>query len=159
MASCDGPVLFCFDGSNGSARALTDGGARVRVRVAVILTVWETVSTQLLASGGFAYAAGFSYVPDEGELDAQEELAAREAAQRGVATARRNGWEASARVENAAVAIWQSVVDVADEIDASLIVLGARGRNAAKRALLGSVAEAVLHHGRRPTLIAPQPAD
>jgi len=46
-------------------------------------------------------------------------------------------------VENAGLSVWQTVVAVADEIDASLIVCGARGRNGLKRAMLGSVAEAV----------------
>jgi nucleotide-binding universal stress UspA family protein len=149
-----GPVLFCFDGSEGSARALTDGGALLARRVAVVLTAWETVATQLSTSG-----FGFGYVPDESELDSQQEGAAREAAKFGAITAEQHGWEATARVANAPVCVWQTVVDVADEIDASLIVCGARGRNAAKRALLGSVAEAVLHHSHRPTLIAPQPED
>ena len=102
-------------------------------------------------------AAGVSYLPDESEPDAREEAAAREAAGRGVATAEGRGWVATARVERAVEPVWQTVVWVAEEIGASLIVCGARGRNAAKRALLGSVAEAVLHHSHRPTLIAPQP--
>ena len=80
-----------------------------------------------------------------------------EAAAGGVEIAERHGWVATARVERAVEAVWQTVVWVAEEIDAPLIVCGARGRNAAKRALLGSVAEAVLHHSHRPTLIAPQP--
>lgn len=146
-----GPVLFCFDGSEGSARALTDGGALLDRRVAVVLTVWETVATRLATSG-----FGFGYVPDESELDSQQERAARDAAKFGASTAEQHGWEATAQVENAPVCVWQTVVAVAEEIDASLIVCGARGRNAAKRALLGSVAEAVLHHSHRPTLIAPQ---
>ena len=66
-------------------------------------------------------------------------------------------WNAEARVENSATTVWQTVVEVVDEIDALLIVLGARGRNAAKRALLGRVAEAVSHHAHRPPLIAPEP--
>jgi len=122
-------------------------------RAAVVLTVWETVTTQLAKSGALA----LSYLPDENDLDAQEEAAAREAADRGVLTADARGWRATGRVENAPVAVWQTVIAVADELNASLIVCGARGRNAAKRTLLGSVAEAVLHHGHRPTLIAPQP--
>ena len=149
-----GPVLFCFDGSDGSASALTDGGALLARRDAVVLTVWETVATQLATSG-----FGFGYVADESEPDASEERAARAAAQFGALTAERHGWEATARIENAPVCVWQTVVAVADEINASLIVCGARGRNAAKRALLGSVAEAVLHHSHRPTLIAPQRDD
>lgn len=149
-----GPVLFCFDGSDGSLRALSDGGAQLARRAAVILTVWETVATQLATSG-----FGFGYVADESEVDSQEERAARGAAERGAITAEVHGWDATARVENATVCVWRTVVAVADEIDAPMIVCGARGRNAAKRAVLGSVAEAVLHHSHRPTLIAPQPND
>ena len=148
-----GPVLFCFDGSDGSLRALADGGVLLAPRSAVVLTVWETISTRLALSGGF-----LGYVADEDELDSEEESAARDAAHRGALRAEQRGWTAVARVENAPIAVWQTIVEVADGVDASLIVCGARGRNAAKRALLGSVAEAVLHHSHRPTLIAPQPA-
>ena len=150
-----GPVVFCFDGSDGSLSALRNGGALLAPRAGVVLTVWETAASQLV-SGGFGYAAGFSYIADEGDVDAHEEAAARQAADSGVLTAETHGWSATGRVENAPVAIWQTVVAVADEIDAGLIVCGARGRNAAKRALLGSVAEAVLHRSHRPTLIVPQ---
>ncbi|MBV9415404.1 MAG: universal stress protein [Solirubrobacterales bacterium] len=148
------PVLFCFDGSDGSLRALRDAGALLAPRAAVVLTVWEAVATQIVASGGFA----FSYVPDEEIFDGQEEAAARAAAEQGVALARNHGWRAIARVENARMNVWQTVVAVADEIDAALIVCGARGRNALKRAMLGSVAEALLHHSHRPALIAPLPS-
>lgn len=151
-----GPVLFCYDGSDGSLHALRDGGVLLRPGAAVILTVWEAVATQL-ATGSFGFAAGVSYLPDEIELDAREVTAAWEAAGRGVATAAGHGWVATARVERAVEPVWQTVVRVAEEIDASLVVCGARGRNAAKRALLGSVAEAVLRHSHCPTLIAPQP--
>ena len=119
-----------------------------------MLTVWETAATQVATSG-----FGFGYIPDEGPLDSHEERAARDAARRGAMTAEQRGWEATARVERAPVCVWQTVVSVADELDASLIVCGARGLSAAKRAMLGSVAEAVLHHSHRLTLIAPQPDD
>jgi nucleotide-binding universal stress UspA family protein len=39
---------------------------------------------------------------------------------------------------------------VVDEVDAPLIVCGAGGLNPVKRAILGSVSEAVLHHSHRP---------
>jgi nucleotide-binding universal stress UspA family protein len=147
------PVLICFDGSDGSAAALVDGGAVLARGVALVLTTWETVTTQLVSSGSFA----FSYVPDESELDEREQEAALEAARRGVREAEARGWTATARVERAPICVSQTVIDVADEVDASVIVCGSRGRNAAKRALLGSVADAVLHHSHRPTLIAPEP--
>jgi len=147
-----GPVLFCFDGSTGSLSALTAGGALIRPQAAVVLTVWETLATQLVASG-----SAFTYVPEEGDFDAREEAAAWDAARQGAAAAESHGWPVTPRVENAPVAVWRTVVDVADELGASLVVCGSRGRNPAKRALLGSVSEAVLHHCRRPTLIAPEP--
>ena len=46
------------------------------------------------------------------------------------------GWVATARVERAPICVWQTVIDVSDEVDASVIVCGTRGRNAAKHALL-----------------------
>jgi len=38
---------------------------------------------------------------------------------------------------------------------AALIVVGSRGRSAARQILLGSVAMAVLHHAHRPVLVVP----
>jgi hypothetical protein len=61
------PVLFCFDGSDGSLSALRDSGALLAPRAAVVLSVWEAVATQIVASGGFA----FSSVPDEEIFDRQ----------------------------------------------------------------------------------------
>ncbi|MEV0202604.1 universal stress protein [Nonomuraea sp. NPDC050691] len=51
--------------------------------------------------------------------------------------------------------IWKTIVDVADELDAALIVTGSRGLSGARSVLLGSVSNHVLHHAHRPTLIVP----
>jgi hypothetical protein len=48
-----GPVLFCFDGSEGSRNALRAAGQLVSRPVeAVVLTVWETIETRLALAGG-----------------------------------------------------------------------------------------------------------
>ena len=151
------PILFCSDGSDGSRAALATAAELLEPRDAVVLTVWETVALRLM-SGGLYTGLGGAYVIDEGDLDAREEAAAREAADHGARAGQERGWETTGRIEQADVAIWQTVIQVADEIDASLIVCGARGLNPVKRAILGSVSEAVLHHSHRPTLISPQPA-
>jgi nucleotide-binding universal stress UspA family protein len=52
---------------------------------------------------------------------------------------------------------WAAIVDVADELDASLIVCGTRGLGRVRGLVLGSVSSAVLHHARRPVLVAPEP--
>jgi nucleotide-binding universal stress UspA family protein len=47
---------------------------------------------------------------------------------------------------------WEEIVDVADEVDADLIVVGTHGRHGLARALLGSVAEHVVRTSHRPVL-------
>jgi nucleotide-binding universal stress UspA family protein len=45
----------------------------------------------------------------------------------------------------------------ARDIDASMIVVGSRGRAVHRELLLGSVAMAVLHHAHRPVMVVPNP--
>jgi nucleotide-binding universal stress UspA family protein len=51
----------------------------------------------------------------------------------------------------------EGICRIAEEEGASLIILGTRGLNAVKRALLGSVSEYVCRHAGIPTLIVPGP--
>lgn len=66
-----GPVLFCFDGSEGSRNALRAAGELINRPVdAVVLTVWETVETRLALVGGFA--ANFPF--DGADMDGRGSL-------------------------------------------------------------------------------------
>jgi nucleotide-binding universal stress UspA family protein len=47
----------------------------------------------------------------------------------------------------------ESIVALADEKDADLIVVGSRGRGSVATALLGSISHAVLRHANRPVLV------
>ena len=49
------------------------------------------------------------------------------------------------------------ILDVAREIGADLIVMGTHGRSGFQHALLGSVAERVVHHSPCPVLVVPLP--
>jgi nucleotide-binding universal stress UspA family protein len=47
----------------------------------------------------------------------------------------------------------EEIVEVAEEIDAGLIVIGSRGHGRLRRALLGSVSDAVVRHAHCPVTI------
>jgi nucleotide-binding universal stress UspA family protein len=155
MPTPDQPTLFCYDGSDESRRALASVAGLLTSGSAVVLTVWQPLTARLTETGGFGVFA----LEDESEVDDQERDAAREAAEDGATRARGIGLEAEARVEQADGPVWQSVVDVANEIDAGLIVCGTRGRGSIRSALLGSTSHAVLQHAGRPVLISPEPHD
>jgi nucleotide-binding universal stress UspA family protein len=147
------PILFCFDGSEGSREALLAGSRRLRPGPAVVLTVWETVALRVARQ---AFSGGMT-IANEDEIDSEEEVAARAAAEEGARHAREHGWDAKPRLARVGTTEWQAIVDVADEIDAALIVCGTRGLGGLRGLVLGSVSHAVLQHAGRPVLIAPAP--
>jgi len=148
-----GPVLFCYDGSDGSRGALRAAGDLIDPGFeAVVLSVWEPIAVRLALAGAFA-ASSF---PSEGDLDEQEESFAKAAAEDGARLAVEHGYNASALTRKSGAGIAQAILEVADELSASLIVCGQRGRGPIKTALLGSVSHTLAAHTRRPVLIAPE---
>ena len=145
------PVLFCFDGSDGSRTALTAAAEWITPTDAVVLTVWTPAAIQLARAGSFVVA-----IPNEGEVDEQEAASAKQIAEDGAAAARTRGYNAVARVAQAGESVVRTIEEIADEIDAGLILCGQRGRGALGSALLGSVSHALAAHTKRPVLIAPQ---
>jgi nucleotide-binding universal stress UspA family protein len=139
-----GPVLFAYDGSELAKLAIDEAGRLlVPGRDALVLTVWQPFDV------GFVPAAGL-------RLDAAQiedvRKAAEETAGEGASLAEDAGFRASdAAVEGAPT--WKAIVDVADEQDASMIVLGSHGRTGLADMLLGSVAGAVAAHSKRSVLI------
>jgi nucleotide-binding universal stress UspA family protein len=53
---------------------------------------------------------------------------------------------------------WRSILDAADEYDASVVVLGSRGEDGSAAPILGGVSNGVVRHCRRPVLIVPAEA-
>jgi nucleotide-binding universal stress UspA family protein len=148
----DGPVLFCYDGSEGSKAALSVAVELVMHPAdAVVLVVWTPIALQL-ARGGSLLAA----VPNEGQMDEEEIAAAQQLSDEGAEGLRGRGYNASGRIAQAHESVAKTIGDVAREIDACLIVCGQRGRGAFASAVLGSVSHQLSAHAERPVLIAPQ---
>jgi nucleotide-binding universal stress UspA family protein len=145
------PVLFCYDGSHGSRTALTAAAEWITPTDAVALTVWTPAAIQLARAGSFVVS-----IPNEGEVDQQEAASAQGIAEEGAEAARGAGYNAVARVGEATESVAKTIEQIADEVDAGLIVCGQRGRGAIGSALLGSVSHALAAHTKRPVLIAPQ---
>jgi len=138
------PVLFAYDGSDHARAAIEQAGQQLRTgRTALVLTVWQPLKSIPFAQ--------MTVIPDEVAEAMGEE--ARKTAVEGVELARAAGFDAKPLVEVGAP-IWARIVQVADERDAAVVVLGSHGRSGLSYAAMGSVATAVAHHVKRPVLIS-----
>jgi len=141
------PILICYDGSPGAARAIEAAAELLGPRRAVVLDVGPPLTP------GESYAAMSPVVPGAAfeELNAD---AALERAREGVERARSAGFAAEPRGE-VATPTWEGIVDAADEIDAAVIVMGSRGLTGVRELVEGSLSHQVAEHASRPVLIVP----
>lgn len=148
------PALLCFDGSDDAAKAIAEAGAVLSSRHVVVLAVWEPCATWEPYDPATILTAPVSKLASRAlELDETAEAVAEEKAEEGVSLAVAAGFTAQGRT--AAGKPWRAICDVAEEIDASTIVVGARGLSRMQAALLGSVSSTVAVHAKRPVLIVP----
>lgn len=89
-------------------------------------------------------------------IDAATRRRAEVTAAEGAERARTAGFAAEPRAVGGSLPYFRSLLDVADEIDAAIVVAGSRGRSPMSAALLGSVSSGLLHHGSRPVLVVPR---
>jgi nucleotide-binding universal stress UspA family protein len=143
-----GPVVFAYDGSELAQLAIDEAARQLgQGRDALVLTVWHPFDVGFVPAGGVRFdAAQISDVKRAAEQTADE----------GVSLARAAGFDARAATIEAAPT-WKGIVNIADERDASLIVLGSHGRTGFAGVFIGSVAEAVSAHSRRSVLIIHRP--
>ena len=148
-------VLIAFDGSADSRAAVDYAARHLRAEPTVIMSVWEPLLTQLTWAP-LAAAVPVAAEPDDGKWE--EEKQAEQLAGQGAEIARAAGLtDVAIRAERGGGPVWAAIVDVADELNASLIVTGSRGLAGARSVILGSVSTRVLHHAHRPVLVVPPP--
>jgi nucleotide-binding universal stress UspA family protein len=144
-------ILIAYDGSDDAKAAIAFAGKLFPGQSAVVLTVWERLAlTTARASAGLVMTLDNSAAEDEAVGKAMTELA-----KGGAELATQAGLDATPRCEPDSVAVWATIVDVAGELDATLIVTGTRGMGSVKSLLLGSTSDRVLHHAHRPVLVVP----
>src|SRR5262245_43176462 len=143
----DPPILICYDGSAGSDRAIDAAAALLGPRRAVVLSIGSTLTA------AESVAALSSVVPGTAFEDLNT-AGALEKARAGAGRAREAGFEAEPRAE-LEEPFWEGIVEVADEIDAAVIVIGSRGLTGIRAQFEGSVSHEVAEHAGRPVLIVP----
>jgi nucleotide-binding universal stress UspA family protein len=139
-----GPIVFAYDGSELANLAIDKAGRLLAdKRDALVVCVWQPFDVGFVVPDGTQFNAALTpAVKQAAELTAADGAARAEAA----------GFHARSMAVEAAPT-WKGIVKVADEHDASVIVLGSHGRGGLGGALVGSVASAVASHSRRTVLI------
>lgn len=148
----DAPVLLCFDGSDDARQAIAEAARLLGPRPAVVVTVrepielWAPYDPATILDAGIAKLASKPLGLDEiADQIAQRQL------DTGVELAQAAGLQAQGQIARGKP--WRAICDLADDVNAAVIVLGARGLSRVQSALLGSVSAAVSVHAGRPVLI------
>lgn len=149
-------VLLCYDGSADARTAIDRAAQTMPGAVATVLTIWEPFLDTMTRTGslGDSLAATATYA-DDGEIDSSRRRAAIECAAEGAERATAAGLAAEPRTAGQDGGSARTILAIAAEIDADVIVLGTRGLGAMKSLLLGSVSHAVIQHADRAVLVVP----
>jgi nucleotide-binding universal stress UspA family protein len=144
------PVLICYDRSEDSRRAIVVAGSLFAGREAIILHVWTPFAMIAAAYGGRVSLPSY----DDRELQKAALVLSKE----GTRIATEAGLVARAEIaQSTHEGTARTILTIADERDAALIVTGARGLSAFKSFVLGSVSHGVVQHAHRPVLVVPPP--
>lgn len=148
-------VLFCYDGSPTAKRAMSAAAMVLGHKPATVLHVWQ-LPTEFVEPDWFG-APSALVGPPVAELEALALDHAERVTREGTELAGSAGFTAKPRTEPSVGRVWRTIVDVAHDVDAELIVVGARGLSTVRSVLLGSVSNAVVHHSSIPVLVIPPP--
>jgi nucleotide-binding universal stress UspA family protein len=147
-----GPILLAYDGSEDARHAIEHAAAQRPGADVVVLYVRQPLE------GLAAHVEGHPALEEVRGIDAAARDGAERLAAEGADLARHAGLNAEPRVASTIDAAADTIVRVADELDASLIVLGSRGRRRIASLLLGSVSHHVVDQTGRPVLVVPSPS-
>jgi nucleotide-binding universal stress UspA family protein len=149
------PVLIGFDGSEVSRAAVRHAAELFAGHPAVLATVWEPGLTLVPVALPGTMSMDM-LPPDPATVEAvdrnQREHAATVAAE-GAELARSLGLTAEPQAVADEVDVADTLIDMARERSAALVVVGSHGVSGLRRRLLGSVSWKVIDHCDRPVLV------
>ena len=152
-----GPVVIGFDGSPGAEHAVREAAALLTVREAIVATVWEAGAAYLtLDSPGLQAAPmdlGMAAIADQAMLDG-----VRGTAERGAGVARDLGFATGEGIVlSGEESVAASLLRLAEERAASVIVVGSHGYSRLEKLFLGSTSRQILEHARCAVLVVRPP--
>ena len=162
------PCVLCYDGSEFARQAIQQSFSILGGGSAIVITVYESLGSALLRyapSETTELGRQFKEISEDvvNDLDAGTARRAQATADEGADLAVAAGFDAqplarralSRTAERDTATIWRAILELADEREAAVLVVGARGASALGAALLGSVSYGLVHNSKRPVLVMP----
>jgi len=155
MAREAAPVLIAYDGSGVSRAAVRHAAELFAGRRAVLATVWEPGLATLPV--GVPDAIGLGTLAQDPatieEVDRLQREHASTVAAEGAEFARSVGLSAEPQAVPDVADVADTLIDIARERDAAVVVVGSHGISGLRTRLLGSVSRKLIEHCDRPVLV------
>jgi nucleotide-binding universal stress UspA family protein len=149
------PVLIAYDGSDVSRAAVRHAAKLFPGRPAVVATVWEAGLAAALVGPPDTFGMG-TLPPDPATVEALDRAGREHAtavAADGAELGRSLGLAAEPQAVPDEVDVADTLIDIARERDAAVVVVGSHGISGLRSRLLGSVARRLIEHSDRPVLV------
>jgi nucleotide-binding universal stress UspA family protein len=143
------PIFICYCGSQRAEHLFHAAAALLAGRTAIVADIGP-VFTGIEADAAVTPEINIALLEQENLTGAMER------AEQGAELARRAGFDAEGRAELSAPTR-EGIVDLANEIEAAVIVIGSRGLTGVRERLEGSCSHRVTEHSRRPVVIVTPP--
>jgi nucleotide-binding universal stress UspA family protein len=150
-----GPVIIGFDGSPASQRAVHEAATLFSPRPALVVVVWEAgqaFDLTLVPTRALDVPIGSVDLRTAAELDQAMYEEAQQLARWGVQLAVDGGLEADGLVVADDVTVADTLVRLAKERDAAVVVIGTHRHHRLAELLLGSTAKGVIERAPCPVL-------
>jgi nucleotide-binding universal stress UspA family protein len=151
-----GPVIIGFDGSSASVDAVREAAGLFAPRPALVVVVWEAGRAFDLAelpTLGPEFPPTALDIRTAAEIDREMYEAAQHLAERGAALAKQGGLDAEGLAVADELTVADTLVRLAEELDAQAVVVGTHGHRGLRELLLGSTTRTIIQHAPCPTVV------